>query len=353
MASLNGASGNAAVAVDVMGGDFAPGEVLKGAVEAHRSGVSVLLVGDSTVIRNGLDQLGADVPMAHASESIAMDEPVHQSLRREDSSLKRATELVAAGDAQAVVSCGNSAAIMGIAYRFWERLPGISRLAFGGFLPSHNGGVFVLDIGANASVKSSHLLQFAIMGDVYVRLTTGIEDPRIALLSNGTEDSKGTKSVKEANEALRKLDLNFIGNVEGNHVFEGRSDVVVCDGFSGNILLKGAEGVAVEIFNLLRDELTRDLFARVAAAAMMPAFTRVKARVDYQEYGGVPVLGVNHVMINCHGRSKAKAVTNAILLAERLAEEHLPARIGEALQQDDLEVGSRRRLVRALHLRHG
>ncbi len=352
MIGLNGASRGVTVAVDAMGGDFAPAEILKGAIEAHRQGVEIVLVGPHEIVRAALDELEADLPVRHASEVIAMDEPVKQAFRRVDSSLRRATDLVSAGEASAVVSCGNSAAIMAIAKHAWGALPGIERPAFGGYLPTRGGLVFVLDIGANPTVHSSNLLQFAVMGDVFVRLTSGVDEPRVALLSFGTEDNKGTKEVKEANEALRKLDLNFVGNVEGNHVFEGNVDVVVCDGFSGNVLLKGAEGVATEIFDLLKAELSRDLWSKVAAAALMPAFRKIKRRVDYQEYGGVPVLGVNQVMINCHGRSKAKAVTNAIMLAAKLGRGHLPQRIAEALQQDEVEVGRRRRIVRALHLGH-
>jgi glycerol-3-phosphate acyltransferase PlsX len=345
----NGKTGGATVAIDAMGGDNAPAEIVKGAVEAQRHGASVILVGPKPIICAELQQLGASVPIHHAGESIGMDEPLAQALRREDSSLRQCAELVNAGRAAAVVSAGNSAAIMAIAHSYWDHLPGIKRPAFGGFLPSRNGGVFLIDIGANASVESDTLVQFAVMGDVYVRLSSGIDEPRIALLSIGSEDSKGTKEVREANKALRKLDLNFVGNVEGNNVFDGSVDVVVCDGFAGNVLLKGAEGVAAEIFELLKEELTRDLVARVAAAVMMPAFTRIKRRVDYEEYGGVPVLGVNNVMINCHGRSTARAVANAIQLADRLATERLPARIEEAMEQEAGE-GRRRRLARALHL---
>jgi glycerol-3-phosphate acyltransferase PlsX len=336
-----------------MGGDNAPQEVVRGAVDAQRQGADVVLVGNREAIERCLDGVGAVVPVVPASEVVGMGESVAHAVRREDSSLARAADLVASDDAAAVVSCGNSAAIMAIAFRKWGRLPGIERPAFGGFLPSHNnsgGGVFVLDVGAYPEAKAHHLLQFAVMGDVYVRLTRRIEKPRIALLSNGTEDSKGTKQVKEANEALRKLDLNFVGNIEGNQVFEGVADVIVCDGFAGNVLLKGAEGVATEIFELLREEVSRDFVSRIAAAAMMPALTRIKRRVDYEEYGGVPVLGVNNIMINCHGRSKAKAVMNAILLAQSLAQQHLTERIHESLQQEDVEA-RRSRLARALHLR--
>lgn len=352
MDSVYGAPGCATVAVDAMGGDFAPEEVIKGTVEAQRRGASVILVGPSAIVQRGLEELEAQLQVIHADGVVRMDESITHPRQWEGTSLQRAANLVAAGDARAAVSCGNSAAILAVALQTWDRLPGIKRPAFGGFLPAHDGGVFVLDIGANTSVRAEHLVQFAVMGDVYVRLSSGLESPRIGLLSNGTEDGKGPREVKEANKELKKLDLNFIGNIEGNHVFEGVADVVVCDGFAGNVLLKGAEGVAAEIFDLFKTELSRDLFARVAAAAMMPAFSRIKQRVDYQEYGGVPILGVNGVMINCHGRSKAKAVTNAILLAENLASERLPDRIGMALGHDDAEIGPRRRLARALHLRH-
>jgi glycerol-3-phosphate acyltransferase PlsX len=351
---MNGASADPVIAIDAMGGDHAPDEILKGAIEAHRRGVSLVLTGPRDVLTYELQRLGASLPVVHAPELIGMDEPVSHALRRRESSLHVAANLVADGDAEAVVSCGNSAAIMAVAMHTWGVQPGIDRPAFGGNLPARHGSVFVLDIGANSTVKANNLVQFAVMGDVFVHLSRGLEQPRIALLSNGSEDSKGTKEVKEANQALRKLDLNFVGNIEGNHVFEGLVDVVVCDGFSGNVLLKGGEGVAQEILDLLKTELSRDLVSKLAAAALMPAFTRVKRRVDYEEYGGVPVLGVNEVMINCHGRSRAKAVTNGILLADRLARSRLVEHIGAALQHDEVEVRRRtRRLARALHLRHG
>lgn len=352
MISLNGAQPSKTIAVDAMGGDFAPDEVLKGAFEARRRGIDVVLVGPADALERRMDTIGDGIPIVNAAEVVEMDEPVSLALRRKSSSLRVAADLVSSGEADAVVSCGNSAAIMGVALHTWDRQPGIDRPAFGSMLPAHNGGIFVLDIGANSTVKAQNLVQFAVMGDVYMRIAEGLDAPRVALLSNGTEDSKGTKEVKEANQSLRKLDMNFVGNVEGNQVFERVADVVVCDGFTGNVLLKGGEGVATTIFKMLKEELTRDLVSRVAAAALTPAFARIKHVMDYEEYGGAPVLGVNGVMINCHGRSKAKAVTNAILLANRMAQQGLVERIGHALHQDDVELGRRRRLARALHLRH-
>ncbi len=347
---LNGSTKT--IAVDAMGGDHAPDEIIKGALEASKKGVRVLLVGPPDELQPRVLALDAKaLTTVSALDIISMDEPVTQALRRRDSTLRVATNLVSEGEADAVVSCGNSAAIMAIGLTVLGPLPGIDRPAFGSALPCETGDFFILDIGANANVKAENLVQFAVMGDVFVRLSRGIEAPRVALLSNGSEDSKGTKEVKEANEALRSLPINFIGNVEGDQVFEGAADVVVCDGFTGNVLLKAAEGVVGTMFHLIRAEVSKDFLARIAAAMMLPTLDRIRRRVDYEEYGGAPVLGVNNVMINCHGRSKAKAVTNAILLADRMAREGLVDRIGEALQFDDVDVKRKRRLTRALHLR--
>lgn len=352
MLSLNGKRPATTIAVDAMGGDYSPDEVVKGAVEAAAQGVNVLLVGDEQVLQTQLDVLDSSLEIVHAPDAVGMSEPVTKTLLRgETTSLRRAIDLVDEGTADAAVSCGNSAAIMAIAQYVLGRQPGIDRPAFGGALPAHHGSVFILDIGANSTVSANNLIQFAVMGDVYLKVGSNTPSPRIALLSNGTERSKGTDAVKEAHEALQKLDLNFVGNVEGNQIFDDVADVIVCDGFAGNVLLKTAEGVAYEILGLLKRELSRDLFSRVAAAALMPSFQRIKRQVDFQEYGGAPVLGVNGVMINCHGRSKAKAVTNAIHLADRMAHEHLVERIAEELHHEDAEVRRRRRLVRALHLR--
>jgi len=350
--SLNGHSPKRTIAVDAMGGDHAPEEIVKGAVEAHRQGVDVVLVGRIDEVRHHLSALRADLPVVDATDVIGMDEPVTSGLRRRRSSLQVAAELASSGEADGVVSCGNSAAIYFVAFSEWGTYPGIDRPAFGALLPCRNGQVLVLDVGANTIVKSSNLLQFAIMGEVYMKLAHGIATPRIALLSNGSEDSKGTKEIKEANEALRRLSVNFVGNIEGNHVFEGQADVVVCDGFSGNVLLKSGEGVVHEIFREMRKELSRDPLSKLAAAALRPAFVRLKRRLDYEEYGGAPVLGVDGVMINCHGRSKARAVTNAICLADRMVQQNLVERIGDALHHEGTETHHRRiRLRRALHLR--
>lgn len=353
MAALNGARHDVTVAVDAMGGDHAPHEVIKGAVDAAAHGVNVILSGPEPETRARLRHLRADLPVRHAPDIVGMDEAVTRTLlRRDHSSLHQALALVAGADADAAVSCGNSAAIMSVATHTLGLQPGIERPAFGGTMPARDGRtVFILDIGANSSVSASNLVQFAVMGDVYVKACRDIESPRIALLSNGAEDSKGTKQIKEANESLRRLDLNFIGNIEGNQIFEGVADVVVCDGFSGNVLLKTAEGAAGEIFYLLKREIEKDLVARVASAALMPTFQRIRRQVDFEEIGGALVLGVNGVVINCHGRSESRAVCNAILQAASMAKERLVERIAGELHEEEVEIRRRKRLARALHLR--
>lgn len=352
MVSLNGSTGSCTVAVDAMGGDHAPDEVLLGAAEAVRRGASVILVGPRTLLLERLEALKLpSMPIAEAPDVIGMNDGIRQLRHKDKSTLHVAARLVNEGEADAFVSAGNSAAIMAIALLVSGRQAGIERPAFGGVLPTKGSDVFILDIGANPEVKPSNLVQFAVMGEVYVRLARGVAEPRIALLSNGTENSKGTDEVKEANDHLRKLDLNFVGNIEGNHVFDGTADVVVCDGFAGNVLLKGVEGAGSFLFELVRAEVSRDLWGRVAAAALMPAFNRIRRRVDYQEYGGAPVMGVNDVVVNLHGRSKARAITIGIEQAAKMAREGLVQRIGEALQAEAVETARRSRLARALHLR--
>lgn len=350
--ALNGRHSGARVALDAMGGDHAPHAIVEGAAEAVRRGADVVLVGREPELRPLVEATCLPLPVVDAGQVIAMDEPVTQAARKRDSSLHVAMRLVANGEAQACVSAGNSAAIMAVALKELDRQSGIDRPAFGGFVPCRGGSAFVLDIGANSTVKPENLVQFAVLGEVYTRIALGMDRPRVALLSNGTEESKGTKESKEAFGELEKLDLNFIGNVEANQVFEGRADVVVTDGFTGNVFLKGAEGAVAELIEMIRYELTSDLVSKMAAAVLRPAFGRVTKRVNYEEVGGAPVLGVNGVVINCHGRSTGKAITNAVFLAERMAQQQLVERTGVALHAEAVGPSRSRRLVRALHLRH-
>jgi glycerol-3-phosphate acyltransferase PlsX len=328
--SLNGhKSGGAVVAIDAMGGDHGPAEVVVGAQMAAHRGISVVLVGRQESIRAVLD---TDLPVVDAPDVIGMHEAPTTISKRPQSSLAAAINQVTTGQAQAAVSAGNSGAIMAGALFAWGRQEGVIRPAYGGEVPTRDGRTFIIDIGANSDVKPEYLVQFALMGSSYMRVTYGMSYPRIGLLSNGTEDGKGTAVTREAHQLLQAVpNMNFIGNVEANHVFESAADVVVTDGFAGNILLKSAEGIASEMFNLIRGEVNRDPLSKAGAYLMRPAFRRIRRRLDYEEYGGAPLLGVNGVMINAHGKSRAKAIANAIVVAEKIASDSLVQRIGDEL----------------------
>ena len=324
------------IALDAMGGDHAPGEIVAGALAAARDhGIAVCLVGDEARVRAELSRLGETprgISVVHAEGVIEMHEHPARALRAKPAaSLPATVNMVRDGAARAAVSAGNSGAIMAAGIFGLKRQPGIERPAFGGAVPSRTGQTFVIDLGANAECKPSYLLQFAQMGSVYMRLANGIERPRVGLISNGEEAEKGTPLTLAAHELLQASNLNFIGNVEGNDIMSGAVDVVVCDGFTGNVILKTMEGTASTIVDLLRGQLRSSLRAKLGAALAMPALRALGKRIDYAETGGVPVLGVNGVLINCHGRSKARAITQALRLADRLARQELVAAIGKEL----------------------
>lgn len=332
-----------------MGGDHGPSEVVQGAQMAVERGARVVLVGRRDSIEHCLD---VELPIVEAPDVIGAHEAPTVINKRPNSSLARAIELVSSNEADAAVSAGNSGAIMAGALLSWGRQPGVMRPAYGGEVPTRDGHTFILDIGANSDVKPEYLLQFALMGAAYMQIAHGMHHPRIGLLSNGTEDGKGTAVTREAYELLGdRTELNFAGNVEATQVFESAVDIVVTDGFTGNILLKTAEGVASEIFNLIRGEVNRDPVSRAGAMLVRPALRRIKRRLDYEEYGGAPLLGVNGVVINAHGKSRARAIANAIVVADRVAREHLLQKVGEELHEGN-GVHRRRgsRVMRRLHI---
>ena len=324
------------VALDAMGGDHAPAEIVAGALQAAReSGIAVVLVGDEPRIRAELSRRGdtpAGISVLHAEDAIAMDEHPARALRAKPrASLPVAVELVRDGTAAAAVSAGNSGAIMAAGIFILKRQQGIDRPAFGGTVPTRTAQAFLIDMGANAECKPAYLLQFAQMGAVYMRLAYGLERPRVGLLSIGEEAEKGTPLTLAAHALLQASTLNFTGNIEGNEIMAGAVDVVVCDGFTGNVVLKTMEGTAGAIVDLLRASLRSSLRAKLGAALAMPALRAMGKRIDYAEYGGVPVLGVNGVLVNCHGRSKARAIAQALRLAERMARQDLVGAIGREL----------------------
>jgi glycerol-3-phosphate acyltransferase PlsX len=327
------------IAVDAMGGDFGPAVVVEGAVAAAREfGLASVLVGDRAAIERELHRLKAqDLPLGvrHASQVVGMAEAPAQALRRKrDSSLRVAAELVKAGECNALVSAGNTGAAMAIGMFVLGVLPGVDRPAIAAPLPSLSGYTILIDAGANVDPKPRHLLQFAVMGHVYARHIMGKDNPRVGLLSVGEEEGKGNELTKEAFEELRSSLLNFIGNVEGRDIYNGRCDVVVTDGFTGNVCLKVSESLAEMLTAMIREELGRDVLSMAGAALARRAFARLKRRVDYTEMGGAPLLGINGASIICHGASPVKAIKNAVRVASEWVRNDLNEHIKTALEAE-------------------
>lgn len=315
------------VVLDAMGGDNAPGEVVKGAVLAAREyGLEVVLVGREDTIKAELakhDTSGLKLPIVNASQVIEMNEHPAQAVKsKPDSSIVVGLKMVTKGEADAFVSAGHSGATMAAATLGNPgRIKGIKRPALATVFPSAKGPVVVLDVGANTEVRPEYLVQFAQMGAIYSQKVFGKRNPTVALLSNGEEENKGTTLLQETHPLLKQTEgINFIGNAEGKDVVKGFADVVVTDGFTGNVFLKTAEGVASLILSILKEELTSNLFNKVLAAGLMPAFGKIRKRMDYEEYGGAPLLGVNGVVIITHGRIEAKGIKNAVRVARDAAQ---------------------------------
>lgn len=306
------------IAIDAMGGDFSFTPIIGGVINAlkEKSNFSVILVGDEELYKNLIpNNLLERVEFLHTTDVFKMEENSTDVLRRKESSIYKAVELVKNNEAKAVVSAGHSGATMSLATLKIGRIDGVTRPAIATLMPTCNGRVLVLDVGANVDCDSDNLLQFAIMGDAYAKGMMHIKEPRIALLSNGEEDCKGNKLTKETHKLLKENLPNFIGNVEGGQIFAGECDVVVCDGFTGNILLKTAEG-AVSIFaKLLKDEIKKSSMAKLGYVLSKNAFNALKEHLDYDKYGGAPLLGVNGCAIVSHGKSNEEAIKNAIFQA--------------------------------------
>ncbi len=328
-----------------MGGDDAPGPVVQGAILAAREyGVGIILVGDSARVGDELsrhDISALDVSVLHASQKVEMDEMPSQAIRRKrDSSISVATGLVKKGEAVAVISAGNSGATMATALFILGPLPHVERPAIATILPTLSGNSILLDVGANVDCKPLHLFQFATMGHEYAEWVLKKSRPRIGLLSIGEEASKGNEVTKEAFKILKASPLNFIGNVEGRDIYSGTADVIVCDGFIGNVALKISEGLADALGELLKREITATAWGRIGHLWLRSAFARFRRRVDYAEYGGAPLLGINGISIIGHGRSSAKAIKNAVRVAKTLAEKQVNERIQKDIS-DSMEIYGR------------
>jgi len=328
------------VAVDAMGGDHAPHVTVEGAVFAAREyGVPVILVGDEERIGRELLRYEInDLPLEirHTSEIVEMDEaPTTAIKKKRDSSLRVAFEMVRDGVAHAVVSAGNSGAAMAAALFVLRRLKGVERPAINTVIPSLNGAVSLIDAGANPICKPYHLVQFAIMGSVYMQEVMRIGEPRVGLLSNGEEESKGIDLTREANDLLKRSSLNYVGYVEGREIYRGGVDVVVCDGFVGNIILKTSEGVAEVLGQALKEEISRGYLSKLGYLLSRRSFANFKKRFDYAEYGGAPLLGVDGTVIISHGRSSSMAIKNAVRVASQLVEKEIIRHFLDHLEKNE------------------
>lgn len=317
-----------------MGTDLGPGPLVAGAVDAVRSGVSVLLVGDAAVLRP-LVPAGVDLPVLHATETVGMAEAPAVAVRRKpDSSVVRAVEAVADGRAGAVVSCGSTGAAMAAALFRLGRLDGVERPALTAIAPRADGGRLVLlDLGANADCKPVHLAQFAVMGAVLARTALDLGRPRVGLLSNGAEPGKGNELVRSATPLLEQLGLDFVGNVEPTGAFGGDCDVLVTDGFTGNVMLKTVEATAQVVGNLLRAEAKGAVSRAVGARLIAPLLRRFRERTDARAVGGALLLGVKGVVVVGHGRSDARAVASAVRHAAGFAHSGLVSQTGAAIER--------------------
>src|SRR5436309_9187819 len=310
------------IAVDAMGADHAPKPEVEGAIRAVKTlGVKVILVGREEVIRRELAQhSGADalpIDVVHASEHVTMEDAAAKAMRRKrDSSMRVASRLVRDKIADGFVSAGNTGACMVIAKTVQGVVHGVDRPALSGLFPTIQGTpVVVVDVGANVDCSARMLSQFAVMGEIYARIVLHLKSPRVGLLSIGEEELKGNELTRAATPLLKNLGINFIGNVEGRDIYTGKADVIVCDGFIGNVALKVSEGLVDIIKHMLQESLEATVTRKIGYVLSQGAYTDFKKRVDYSEYGGAPLLGVKAVCIVCHGRSNANAIRNAIRVA--------------------------------------
>ncbi|OLN33331.1 phosphate acyltransferase PlsX [Desulfosporosinus metallidurans] len=322
------------IAVDAMGGDHAPEEIIKGTLIAAEKNpdVQLILVGQKErILPFFTGAKPKNISLYEATEVIAMDEhPANAVRKKKDSSIVVATRLVKLGEADAVVSAGSTGAQMASALLGLGRIKGIERPAIATVLPTPEGGKLILDVGANMDATPEQLSQYALMGNIYAEKILRIPNPRIGLLNVGSEEGKGNDLTQKAYGLLKGAPLNFIGNVEGRDVPYGRADVVVCEGFVGNILLKTAEGLAGVLFQQIKEKITSNMVRKLGALAVKPGLKEIAQMMDYAEYGGAPLLGVNGISIICHGSSNAKAILNAI----RVAQECMKIQLIEQIRED-------------------
>lgn len=330
------------IAVDAMGGDHAPRNIVEGAVQAarqHPQQHEIVLVGDSRAIKAEMskyDVSGLPIRIVHASQVVEMDDPPTVSvLKKPDSSIAKAIDLLRDREVDAFFSAGSTGAVTAAACLKLKPLEGIERPALATTLPNLLGTGVLLDAGANADCRPRHLVQFAVMGTVFASQVLGVENPRVGLMNIGEESTKGNDLTREVFKLLETKNLNFIGNVEGRNVFDGTVDVIVCDGFVGNVIIKVSESLAYALDRTFRDEIMKNPIRRFGAFLVKPAFRRLRKKVDYAEYGGAPLIGISGVCVIGHGRSSPRAVTNAIAVAAKFIRQNVNEHLVRAIHDAD------------------
>lgn len=331
------------LALDAMGGDYAPDAVIQGAVEAvSELDVHVTLVGNERIVRRVLDRHPPtpQISIHHCEEVVEMHESPMKALRtKKDSSILVAFKLVKEKQAQAVISAGNSGAMLAAGLLVLGRMRGVERPAIAGIFPTEKGPVVLLDVGANVDCRPGHLYQFGVMAQAFSSGCLGVQEPKIGLLNIGEEGGKGNEQVRLAHELFRESRLNFVGNVEGRDIFTCQADVVVCDGFVGNVALKVTEGLVDAMTRQMEKELAQLPAGQVTPSKEASLFKKLKQKFDYEEYGGAPLLGINGVGVVCHGGSSPKAIRNAVKLAAQYVGNQVLEKMGQQLQLDGMEQG--------------
>lgn len=317
-----------------MGGDFGEKPIIEGVIEALKEKpFNAILVGDPHILEPLIPKnLKQYIQYENANEVFSMNENATDALKRKETTIYKTIELVRNGKAKAAVSAGHSGASMSLATLRLGRLKGILRPAIATLMPNTVSKTLFLDVGANTDCKAENLFQFAIMGDAYAKEIMKISKPRLALLSNGEEECKGNELTKEAHQLIKQIP-SFIGNAEGRDIFNGEVDILVCDGFDGNVILKACEGVATAIIQILKNEIKQSLVSKIGALLMKPSFKRLKKHIDWQEYGGAPLLGINGCVIISHGKSDARAIKNAIFQAINFSESNINQIIEKELEK--------------------
>jgi len=331
---------NVTISLDAMGGDFGVSVITKAAVDylQQHQNVSLILVGDEAAIEAELNKLNEStserLKIHHTSQCVEMDEPPSQALRnKKDSSMRVAINLVKEGVSDAAVSAGNTGALMATARYVLKTLPGIDRPAITSLMPNMQGKTYMLDLGANVGCTSEHLLQFAVMGSVFATSVAGIASPKVGLLNVGEEEIKGNDQVKQAHEVLRNSGLNYIGYVEGDDIYCGEVEVVVCDGFVGNVSLKTSEGVAKIVAHYAKHEFTRNWFTKLCGLMAMPVLKAFKTKIDPRRYNGASLLGLRGVVVKSHGGADAYSFQHAIDIARAEAVEEVPKKIESKIEE--------------------